>query len=112
MTFDAKKRNYVTRQVRTCGTIVILACLLTGATVLDSGVDANVAWPVTSDTTIAPKHCQSTILAGTGPTGQFTLTLPAVTNFPPNCSVLIKNGDTKNGKWLSGFPADLNTILY
>ena len=112
MTIEAFKRNYVTRRVGTCGTIVIVACLLTGATVLDLGVDANAAWPVTSDTTIVPKHCQGTILAGTGSTGQFTLTLPAVAGFPPNCSVLIKNGDTKNGKRLSGFPADLNTILY
>jgi hypothetical protein len=99
-------------RLRTWSAIIVAACMLTGATVLDSGVDSNVTWPVTSNTTIAPRHCQGTILAGTGSTGQFTLILPAVTDFPSNCSVLIKNGDTKNGKTLSGFPADLNTILY
>src|SRR6202011_5768788 len=28
------------------------------------------------------------------------------------CSVLIKNGDTTNGKILSGFPSDLSSILW
>jgi hypothetical protein len=94
------------------GVVIGAVCLITGAMFLGFGVDADLPWPVTTNTTIAPKHCQGTILAGTGSTGQFTLTLPAATEFPSNCSVLIKNGDSTNGKTLSGFPPDLYTILW
>ena len=101
MKIKSKEQDDVLRRLRTCGAVIFAACLLAGATVLDFGVDTNVAWPVTSDTSIAPKHCQGTILAGS--TGQFTLTLPVVTNFPSNCSVLIKNGDTNKGRRCSAF---------
>ena len=112
MTNEANKQPGILRRLGTTGAIIIAACLAGGATFLGYGVDANLPWPVTSNTTIAVKHCQGTILAGTGSTGQFTLTLPAVTGFPSNCSVLIKNGDTTFDKVLSGFPGDLNPILY
>ena len=100
------------RRFGLAGAVIVTACLAAGATFLGYGVDANLPWPVTSNTTIAAKYCGGTVLAGTGSTGQFTLTLPAVTGFPSNCSVLIKNGDSTNGKLLSGFPSDLNSILY
>jgi hypothetical protein len=112
MTNEANKQTGVLHRFAMIGAIIVAACLTTGATFLGYGVDANLPWPVTSNTTIAPKYCQGTVLVGTGSTGQFTLTLPAVTGFPPNCSVLIKNGDTTNGKILSGFPSDLNSILW
>jgi hypothetical protein len=112
MTNQANKQPGVLRRFGLIGAGIVAVCLATGATFLGYGVDANLPWPVTSNTTIAPKYCQGTVLAGTGSTGQFTLTLPAVTGFPTNCSVLIKNGDSTNGKILSGFPSDLNFILY
>jgi hypothetical protein len=112
MTNEANKQTGVLRRFGLTGAIVAAACLAAGATFLGYGVDANLPWPVTSNTTIAAKYCQGTVLAGTGSTGQFTLTLPAVTGFPTNCSVLIKNGDTSFNKTLSGFPADVGTTLF
>ena len=112
MTNQANKQSGLLRRFGLTGAAIAAACLAAGATFLGYGVDANLPWPVTSNTTIAAKYCGGTVLAGTGSTGQFTLTLPAVTGFPSNCSVLIKNGDTTNGKILSGFPSDLNSILY
>jgi hypothetical protein len=112
MTNQANKQPGVLRRLGTTGAIIIAACVAAGATFIGYGVDANLPWPVTANTTIAAKYCQGTVLAGTGSTGQFTLTLPAVTGFPTNCSVLIKNGDSTNGKILSGFPVGSNTILW
>jgi hypothetical protein len=112
MTNQANKQSSVLRRFGLAGAVIVTACLAAGATFLGYGVDANLPWPVTTNTTIAAKYCGGTVLAGTGSTGQFTLTLPAVTGFPSNCSVLIKNGDSTNGKILSGFPSDLNSILY
>ena len=112
MTNQANKQSRLLRRFGLTGAIIVAACLATGATFLGYGVDANLPWPVTSNTTIAAKYCGGTVLAGTGSTGQFTLTLPAVTGFPSNCSVLIKNGDTTNGKILSGFPSDLYAMLW
>ena len=112
MTNEANKQTGVLRRFGLTGAVIVAACLAAGATFLGYGVDANLPWPVTSNTTIAAKYCGGTVLAGTGSTGQFTLTLPAVTGFPSNCSVLIKNGDTTNGKMLSGFPSDLHAMLW
>jgi hypothetical protein len=75
------------------------------------GIDANISNVQVANYQIAPSDCTKTVLAGTANTGQFTLTLPAVTGFPSNCSVLIKNGDGGNGKILSGFPASLGSML-
>lgn len=77
-----------------------------------AGVDTNTPNIQTTNYQIAPSDCTKTVLMGTGSTGQLTLTLPAVTGFPANCSILIKNGDGASGKILSGFPTDLNSILY
>src|SRR5580700_5500824 len=112
MTNAANKQPGLLRRFGLTGAIIVAACLATGATFLGYGVDANLPWPVTSNTTIAAEYCGGTVLAGTGSTGQFTLTLPAVTGFPSNCSVLIKNGDSTNGKILSGFPSDLYAMLW
>jgi len=112
MTNQANKQSGALRRFGLAGAVIAAACLAAGATFLGYGVDANLPWPVTANTTIAAKYCGGTVLAGTGSTGQFTLTLPAVTGFPSNCSVLIKNGDSTNGKILSGFPSDLNSILW
>ena len=98
MTNQANKQAGVLRRFGLTGAIIVAASLAAGATFLGYGVDANLPWPVTSNTTIAAKYCGGTVLAGTGSTGQFTLTLPAVTGFPSNCSVLIKNGDSDERK--------------
>jgi hypothetical protein len=74
------------------------------------GIDQNVLNNQTGNYTIAPTDCGATVFYGT--VGQFTLTLPSVSGFPSNCSVLVKNGDTVNGKILSGFPSSLGTLLY
>lgn len=68
-----------------------------------SGTDTNALNAVSSNYTIAPIDCGHTIQLGGG--GQFTISLPAVTGFPANCSVIVKNGDTARGKILAGFPA-------
>jgi hypothetical protein len=112
MTNQANKQAGVLRRFGLTGAVIVAACLAAGTTFLGYGIDANLPWPVTSNTTIVAKYCGGTVLAGTGSTGQFTLTLPAVTGFPSNCSVLIKNGDTTNGKILSGFPSDLYAMLW
>lgn len=78
---------------------------------LGYGVDTNIVNTQTANYSIAASDCTKTIQAGTGSTGAFTLTLPAVTGFPTNCSILIKNGDTAASKTLSGFPADLSATL-
>jgi len=74
---------------------------------LPSGVSANVLNTQTANYTIANTDCGKNVQAGTGSTGNFTITLPAVGGFATNCSVLITNGDTARGKKLSGFPADM-----
>lgn len=76
------------------------------------GVDQNVLNSQTSNYTVATTDCGKTIQAGTGSTGLFTITLPSVSGFAVNCSVLVTNGDTARGKRLSGFPSNLNTILW
>jgi hypothetical protein len=75
-------------------------------------VDANVLNSQTSNYTIQASDCGSTIQAGTGSTGFFTVTLPAVSGFNSACTVTVKNADTTRGKSLSGFPYDLNPILW
>lgn len=104
MTNQANKQPGLLRRLGTTGAIIVAACLAAGATFLGYGVDANLPWPVTSNTTIAAKHCGGTIQAGTGSTGFFTVTVPAVTGFPTNCVVNIVNGDTTTlrGKGIQG----------
>lgn len=60
----------------------------------------------TGNYSIAPADCGSTIQAGTGSSGFFTITVPAVTGFPVTCRVAIYNGDTTTfrGKALSSDP--------
>lgn len=67
---------------------------------------------LTTSGTIATSDCGTTILAGTGSSGLFTLTLPSATGFASTCRIVIKNGDTGRGKALSGFPADLYPLLW
>jgi hypothetical protein len=76
------------------------------------GVDTNTLNAKTANYTIASTDCGSTIQAGAGSTGLFTITLPAVAGFSGVCTVNVKNGDTARGKVLSGFPADINPILW
>jgi hypothetical protein len=96
--------------------LAVLVPAPAGAAYEGPGVDTNNLGnggaPVTGPYTIQTADCGKTIQAGTGSTGQLTLTLPVVTGFAGTCSVLIKNGDTTNGKILSGFPSDLNSILW
>ncbi len=67
---------------------------------------------VTSNYSIQTSDCGTTVQAGTGSTGQFTVTLPAPGGFADGCLVVIKNGDTGRGKILSGFPADAYYVLW
>jgi hypothetical protein len=83
-----------------------------GALYTYEGVDGNALNVMVSSHTIDITDCTTTISAGTGSTGQFTLILPSVSGFPSTCSILIKNTDTTNGKILSGFPADLPPMLW
>lgn len=76
------------------------------------GGDANVLNTQTSNYAVATSDCGKIIQAGTGSTGKFTITLPSVSGFATNCSVLIKNGDTGRAKILTGFPVDLATLLW
>ena len=104
MTNQANKQPGVLRRFATAGGIIVAACLAAGATFLGYGVDANLPWPVTSNTTIAAKYCGGTVQAGTGSTGFFTITVPSVSGFPSNCVVNITNGDTTTlrGKGIAG----------
>lgn len=67
----------------------------------------------TANYTIATGDCWSTVMMGTGTTGQITSTLPATTGFPAGCMIYVKNGDTARGKILSGYPTGLvGSILW
>jgi len=75
------------------------------------GVDQNVLNSQNSNYTVASTDCGKTVYFP-GASGQLTLTLPSVSGFPTTCSVLVKNGDSGNGKILSGFPSELGSVLY
>jgi hypothetical protein len=78
-------------------------------------MDTNTLNSVTANYTIAASDCGKTIQAGTGSTGLFTLTLPAVAGFNASCTINIKNGNsgtTGRGQTLVGFPTDLSTVLW
>jgi hypothetical protein len=66
---------------------------------------------VTANYTVATTDCENVIQAGTGTSGLFTVTLPAVTGFPTTCLITVKNNDTGRGKVLSGFPSSLGTTI-
>lgn len=65
----------------------------------------------TANYTLATGDCWSTVMMGTGSTGQITATLPSPTGFTAGCTIYIKNGDTARGKVLSGFPAGLTSSI-
>ena len=91
-------------------TIGDLACWnnTSGTLVADCG-----GWrTATGNDTILTTDCWKTVQEGTGSTGFFSVTLPAVTGFPAGCRVLIKNGDSASGKRLIGFPSDAYSKLY
>lgn len=75
------------------------------------GVPFNTLNAQTSNYTIQTTDCGKTIQAGTGSTGYFIITLPTVSGFAANCNVVVKNADTARAKALSGFPADLATLV-
>lgn len=87
------------------------AVILTNAT-FPGGIDANVLNSQTANYTIANTDCGKTVQAGTGSTGKFTVTLPAVAGFSATCTVEVVNGDTARGKILSGFPTGIAGILF
>ena len=64
MTNQASKQAGVLRRFGLMGAVIVAACLAAGATFLGYGVDANLPWPVTANTTIAAKYCGGTVLAG------------------------------------------------
>src|SRR5580704_8987270 len=104
MTNQANKQSGLLRRFGLTAAAIAAACLAAGATFLGYGVDANLPWPVTANTTITAKYCGGTVQAGTGSTGFFTVTVPAVSGFPSNCVVNITNGDTTTlrGKGIAG----------
>jgi hypothetical protein len=109
MTNEENKQPGLLRRFGLAGAVIVAACLAASATVFGYGVDSNIAWTVTANTTIAPKYCMGTIQAGTGSSGFFTITVPAVTGFPANCVVDITNGDTTTlrGKGIAGLPSNV-----
>ena len=76
------------------------------------GVDQNILNTQTTNYSIASTDCGKTVQAGTGSTGFFTITLPAVGGFPANCTVTVKNSDTIRAKGLSGFPSNMSIKLW
>lgn len=67
------------------------------------GVPTNVLNTQTANYTLQTTDCGKTIQAGTGSTGFFTITVPAVAGFSTTCAVTITNGDTIRWKGISGF---------
>ncbi len=67
---------------------------------------------VTANDTILSTDCYKTLQLGTGSTGQFTETIPAVSGFPTNCVVTVVNDDTTRGKLLTGLGSKLPPVLY
>lgn len=67
-----------------------------------AGIPANTLNTQTANYTIATTDCGKTIQAGTGSTGFFAITVPAVAGFATNCTVTVTNGDTGRAKGLAG----------
>lgn len=67
---------------------------------------------------IVSSDCNSTVPFGTGATAQITATLPGLpsSGFNAGCIVYVKNSNansaTSHATTLSGFPSDLNTLLW
>jgi hypothetical protein len=106
--------NNVTSIGGSQGIITLGSGLAISSNVLNTSldVDANLLNTQTGNYSIATTDCGKTVQAGTGTTGLFTLTLPAVSGFDGACTVNVTNGDTGRGKSLSGFPANLNGMLW
>lgn len=62
--------------------------------------------------TILNTDCGKTVQEGTGTSGLFTITVPAVTGFPSGCEVTIVNGDTGRAKLVSGLSGLTNNLLW
>lgn len=118
-------KNYVVGPGSSTNSDVALFNGTTGALIKDggsftslipAGVPTNTLNSQTSNYSIATTDCGKTIQAGTGSTGLFTVTLPAVAGFAGTCTVTVTNGDTAHGKVLSGFPVPYssspNNILW
>jgi len=76
---------------------------------LPAGVPSNTLRTVTSGPdTVLTTDCGKVLQEGTGSSGLWTITLPAVGSFSGVCVVSIYNGDTTslNSKLLSGFPTN------
>jgi hypothetical protein len=96
------------------GIVVTGTCTITSAgncTVATSGaVEANTLRSVTSGPdTIATTDCGGTVQEGTGASGFWTVTLPAVAGFNAACQINVIDGDTVRGKGLSGFPTTMTS---
>ncbi len=79
---------------------------------MPAGVDANILNTRTSNYSIATTDCSKTVQLGTGSTGFFTITIPSVSGFSATCSVVIINGDTTNGKAISGLSGVPGNMLW
>lgn len=90
----------------------LLDIIASNGNISSGGIDQNILNSQTNNYTIALTDCGKIIQAGTGSSGQFTITLPSTSGFAANCSVLIKNNDAGRGKLLSGFPSDAPTVLW
>lgn len=85
---------------------------LTDSGLASAGVNANVLNSQTANHAIETSDCSKTIQLGTGSTGLFTLTVPAVTGFPATCTVFIVNGDITRGKIISGITIPNGPVLF
>lgn len=74
------------------------------------GVDTNTLRSATSGPdTILTTDCGKTVQEGSGTSGQWTITLPAVGSFDARCQITVVNGDTGIGKILTGFPGSMTS---
>lgn len=69
---------------------------------LPAGVPTNTLRTIVANDSVATTDCGKTLQLGTGSTGFFTLTVPAVGSFNGTCRVDVTNGDTASGKAISG----------
>jgi hypothetical protein len=107
--------NMTDKRINNRGVLQVIVVAAMSLTLIGAfvgyGVDENILNNVSGNYTLSASNCGQTIIYSNG-TAQPIVTLPAVTGFPANCSVLIKNADSVNAKTLTGFPSYVNPLLY
>lgn len=77
--------------------------------VLGPATDSGVSSLKTAAYTIVAADCGTSIVASSG---FYTITLPSAASVGADCVIKLKNSDAARGKNLSGFPSDMDAILY